>query len=530
MSPNRGEGLLASRCTVALLLVLPWLNPFASGPSTAAIPWLVSLACAAASLLLWSWSPVTLARPFALAWLAAALLSSMMGLLQYFGIAGALAPWVNHNTLGDAFANLRQRNQFATLTNLGLAVLLWGPLAQRRAPARVRADVPPAGAAHRYWPFAAAMLLAFGNAASGSRTGLLQFLALAPMALLWNGTRHRRTWQVLAVAALAYVAAAIALPALIGLDPLVNGITGRLRFDSLPCASRWVIWQNVLYLITQRPLAGWGWGELDFAHFVTLYPGARFCEILDNAHNLPLQLAVELGIPLAVLACGLGIGLAWRARPWRESNPDRQLAWAVLALILLHSMLEYPLWYGPFQIAVASCLWLLWSTRQPAHAGSASAGALQARAPTNAQVRPFRPLPMAASVLCLLGVAYAAWDYHRVSQIYLPTEQRAADYREDTLQKIRGSWLFRNQVRFAEFTTTELTPDNAAYLHAMAQELLHFSPEARVAEKLIESAVMLGRADEALFYLARYRAAFPQEHARWAKAGGASAGAPTPAD
>ena len=124
MSPNRGEGLLASRCTVALLLVLPWLNPFASGPSTAAIPWLVSLACAAASLLLWSWSPVTLARPFALAWLAAALLSSMMGLLQYFGIAGALAPWVNHNTLGDAFANLRQRNQFATLTNLGLAVLL----------------------------------------------------------------------------------------------------------------------------------------------------------------------------------------------------------------------------------------------------------------------------------------------------------------------------------------------------------------------------------------------------------------------
>ena len=530
MSPNTGEVLLASRCASVVLLALPWLNPFASGPSTAAIPWLVSVACAAVFLLLWSWSPMALARPFALAWLAAALLSSGMGLLQYFGVAGALAPWVNHNTLGDAFANLRQRNQFATLTNLGLAVLLWGPLAQPAALAPTLARMPSGGAARRYWPFAAAILLAFGNAASGSRTGLLQFVALAPMALLWNGTRYPRTWQVLAAAVLAYVAAAVALPVLIGLNPLVNGITGRLRFDSLPCASRWVLWQNVVHLIAERPLAGWGWGELDYAHFVTLYPGPRFCEILDNAHNLPLHLAVELGIPVAALACGLGLWLAWRARPWRESNPDRQLAWAVLALILLHSMLEYPLWYGPFQIAAAACLWLLWSAPKPRDAGSASTDVPQSRAPTAAKPKAHRPLPMAASVLMLLGVAYAAWDYHRVSQIYLPTEQRAADYREDTLEKIRGSWLFRNQVRFAELTTTELTPDNAAYLHAMAQELLHFSPEARIAEKLIESAAMLGHTDEALFYLARYRAAFPEEHARWVKAGSAPTGTSAPAD
>ena len=28
---------------------------------------------------------------------------------------------------------------------------------------------------------------------------------------------------------------------------------------------------------------------MDYAHFVTLYPGERFCDILDNAHNLPLH-------------------------------------------------------------------------------------------------------------------------------------------------------------------------------------------------------------------------------------------------
>ena len=51
----------------------------------------------------------------------------------------------------------------------------------------------------------------------------------------------------------------------------------------------------------------------------------------------------------------------------------------------------------------------------------------------------------------------------------------------------------------------------------MALELLHYSPEPRVIEQLIESAVMLGQDDGALFYLVRYRAAFPKEHARWAK-------------
>ena len=45
--------------------------------------------------------------------------------------------------------------------------------------------------------------------------------------------------------------------------------------------------------------------------------------------------------------------------------------------------------------------------------------------------------------------------------------------------------------------------------------MLYFSPEPRVVEKMIESAVMLGRDDEALFYLARYRAAFADSYARW---------------
>ena len=114
-------------------------------------------------------------------------------------------------------------------------------------------------------------------------------------------------------------------------------------------------------------------------------------------------------------------------------------------------------------------------------------------------------------------VTYAAWDYHRISQIYLPPEDRSPAYRSNTLAKIQGSWLFQNQVRFAELTTTPIAADNAAHINAMAHEVLHYSPEARVAEKLIESAQMLGRNDEAQYFAARYRAAFPAEHDLWAQ-------------
>ena len=61
--------------------------------------------------------------------------------------------------------------------------------------------------------------------------------------------------------------------------------------------------------------------------------------------------AVELGMPVAVLACALLALWVWRSRPWRETVVSRQLAWAVLVLVLAHSLLEYPLWYGPFQLA-----------------------------------------------------------------------------------------------------------------------------------------------------------------------------------
>ena len=102
-------------------------------------------------------------------------------------------------------------------------------------------------------------------------------------------------------------------------------------------------------------------------------------------------------------------------------------------------------------------------------------------------------------------------------QIYLAPEQRDPSYAQDTLGQLRTVKLFKDQARFAELTLQPLTQANAAWTYATATQLLHFSPEYRVVEKAIESAVMLGYDEQAQSYLARYRAVFPQEHAQWSQ-------------
>lgn len=532
------------------LLALPFLSPLVAGPSVVAWQSLVTGACIAGllisvpvaglarPLLMWLLAgglmvsvsalshgmPSTLATLFAIAGvgamafvgsgmsrggtpasakplatgvLVAGLVSAVIGLLQYYGYAEWLVPWTTSPTLGQAYGNLRQRNQFATLISMAWIAVLW--LHVMSPTVRARRGL-----------MAAALLLLVAAAAATSRTGLLQLLTIVGVAS-FIARRERQGWRaeagarvqlpspllLLATIPLYFVIAWV-LPQLVG-GPggAVESMLQRLHTGAPEDHSRLILWRNVLTLIAQHPWTGWGWGELSFAHYSTQYDGARFVEILDNAHNLPLHLAVELGIPAAVLICGGFLWMVIAARPWRERDPARLMAWGMLGAIVLHSLLEYPLWYGPFQLVFGLCLGMLWPGR-----GSFA-------------IRPALSSLVAGVMLLVVGLA--GWDYVRVSQIYLPPDERLSAYKEDTLAKVRGTWLFARQAEFAELTLTTVTPANAAEVHSLAQRVIHFSPEPRVIVKLIESAELLGREREAEAQAERFHDAFPQEFARWLK-------------
>ena len=549
-----------------IALVLPWLNPFSLGPSAGMVPWLVSVACVGAAVLaapsgslslrlfgffalnavyfaahsLWSgagwealaallawgcvglmaWVGAELAgvgsrdgtgagagavtrsgagmgsgavRGLAFMWLVVALVSCVLALLQYLSVEQWFAPWISASTDGTAYANLRQRNQFATLCSMGLVALLYlcqtGPVRGGQA-----------------WPWAAAAVLAAGTALSSSRTGALQWLLIGAAMLCWRASL-RAPVRWLCVGALGlYGLAVLAMPWFarwVG-NP-ATGLWGRAQEAGEAGGSRLALYSNVLDLIAQKPWLGWGWRELAYAHYSGVFD-VRFVELLDNAHNLPLHLAVELGLPYALLFCAAVLWWVLRSAPWAEVQPARQLAWAVLLLLGVHSMVEYPLWYGPFIITLGLCLGLL----QPLKYAS--------NRPVT-QVKPAQAAIkfIAIGLLCL--AAYLGYDYHRASQIYLDKAERSARYPSDALGGTLGyaqqSWVYQRQAKFAELMVTAVTPQTAAQVLTLALDLVHYSPEPRVIEPLIEAAVMLHFDDVAAVHLARYKAMYPQEYAAW---------------
>lgn len=464
---------------VVFLLMLPWVQPYAPSPLPNVMPWLISWACLGLAVL--GWRHIT-ATAIAQSWAMAALISSGIGLIQFFGQADHWAPWVHVPAyLGDAIGNLRQRNQLASLLATGLLAVAWW---HRRGLA-----LP-----HALWMTA---LLGTGLAATASRTGLLQLAFIVIWLILQRRAPQGRPLLLLGAWSVGvYVLAALALPWC--LQQLTGqGTTNAMaRMATLEgCGGRQVLWSNVIHLIGRQWLTGWGWDALRYAHYVTDYPGTRFCDILGNAHNLPLHLAFAWGIPAAALITGAILLWTWQARPWRYVGADRQLAWGVLGVLAIHSALEYPLWYGPFQVAIVLSLWLMGGQ---AWWAMCAAGGLRRTA---------------LALLCLLAVV--AYDYMQVRQIYLPPAQRWAQWREHPLEAANRSWFFDHAALFAEVTITPVTQDNARWMFEASQQALVTSPEPRVILQLLAAADKLGEEEWMAFHKARFKAVFPQEYERW---------------
>ena len=475
-------------------LVLPWVNPFEPGPADAVAQYLLSMVALAVLFLLScrACDPVVLIRLLAVSWLVAALLSAAMALVQYAGAASQLSPWVNSPPTGTVYANLRQRNLFASLTSLGLVSVFW------------LAGTPVGAGVRRNWLWIlCAAWLGFGNGLSASRTGLLELLlVLGLFGLLWRRSRVPGLPYLIWAALLGYGFAVLLLPLLGLADP---GLLGRLQEEPQGCQGRSTLWSNVLYLIAQQPLTGWGWGSLAYAHFVTLFPNQRFCAMLDNAHNLPLHVAVEFGLPVALLLCGYLVWRLLRARPWAERDGQRQWAWAALAVMGLHSMLEYPLRYGPFQLAAIACLLTLMRKQLSGGVPSPSSRwfGLSWRLGT----------ALALLTLVVIGVQ----DYARGTMYFFNDGNRLAPFAEGQLASQPRPWLFGEWLDFSEVANTPVTATNAAHMLALSERVVQWRPVPAVIEPLLRSAVLAQRHDLALAYVERYKAAYPGEYAEWAK-------------
>ena len=405
------------------------------------------------------------ANTLAWGWLIAGLANATIGLAQYF--AQTAEP------LGTAFGLLRQRNQLSTLCNIALLSLLYLWVQYQTKPNTARLT------GHVYSGLACAVLTA-ALAASCSRAGLLELVICMVFILTYAiANRHRKLLLAIALTALCYVVWAYVLPLLSGSPETIFGRITQTTATGAATAelqnSRRLLWSNTLTLIQSQPLLGVGWRELAISLRAADFESVtRFAEQADNAHNLPLQFAVELGVPFATLWFALLAWLVVQSKPWQTRGPAQPLAWGIMLVIGIHSLFEYPLWYAPFQIALGLSAGLVFL--QPMRHQMHKATTLK------------NPIWQGLAGIALICFCiYAAFDYHRIRQLFIAVDDRSAIYQSGPYAKAEASWLFAAQVRFAKLLTTPVTPDNAEQMRLLALKVLHFSPEPLVFKVLAEA-------------------------------------------
>ncbi len=337
---------------------------------------------------------------FCWAWVVAGVLNLAVAGVQVFAPEWADGRWIGiPNIRGRAMGNLRQPNHLSSLL-LWASVAVVGLLLMRRLAMA--------------WAVALLAAMVFGVVLTASRTGGLSVALLALWGLLDRRLPRQARWLLLS-APLIYALSWWGLSQWATLTQAAFGGEQRLAETDLS-GSRFGIWANTWALIQQHPWTGVGFGNFNLAWTLTPFPG-RPVAFFDHSHNLPLQLAVELGLPLAGLLMAL---LLWAlVQGWRRALQHDDHGWGaaqrvavvMMLMIALHSMLEYPLWYAYFLLPAG------WAF------GYALAGDAPARTPAAAHTSPGRLQPaswalVAAAGLLSLGSVAAVADYRQVTLIY----------------------------------------------------------------------------------------------------------------
>jgi Virulence factor membrane-bound polymerase, C-terminal/O-Antigen ligase/Protein glycosylation ligase len=355
-------------------------------------------------------------------------LSAVIACIQVFTPDLADGSWIAPSGMpGRAVGNLRQPNHLSSLLLWSL-IATTGLLELRRLRLRVAVSL--------------AAFLVFALVLSASRTGVLGTLLLALWGLVDRRLSRPARALLLASPAIAGLAWA-GLTAWAHASSQVVGAETRLAFGSGGdiSSSRFAIWSNALAMVAREPFAGVGFGEFNLAWTLTAFPD-RPVAFFDHTHNLPLQLAVELGLPAAAVVLGLlAIALvqAWQ-RAWRadsDAGVARRTAFMIVLMIGLHSQLEYPLWYAYFLLPTA----FAW--------GYALAEPRAAPASTVNGAPRSRWLAF-AGVVMILGAIAATLDYRRVVVIYAPPDDAAP--LEDRIARGQRSPLFAHHADYAAAT------------------------------------------------------------------------------
>jgi len=270
-------------------------------------------------------------------------LSALAGVLQHYRWHTFLDAVVTSKNSVAVYGNMAQPNHYANYISMGLVSL-----------GLLRLHL-------RSWQVVllAAPLL-FVMVLSGSRSSWLYLISMAVLAYLWQrrdkSCRHLLNYSLVLLLGFALMHWVVQLPLFSGAATGSLTSMQRLAAEDNTGSIRLYLWHEAWLIFSQYPIFGAGLGQFAWEHFQLgpVLKATYITGLYNNAHNLVMHTAAEMGLSgLLILFGTLGMWIWQGVR--KHITLHHWWGYAVLLVLGIHSMLEYPLWYAYF-MGVAAIL------------------------------------------------------------------------------------------------------------------------------------------------------------------------------
>lgn len=260
----------------------------------------------------------------------AAIISVFIQLTQFFYL-DLFGMWALPGLGKRQFANMAQPNNLASLLLLGMLAVIWGYLK------RIYAGYIAA--------FLLLMMLS-GLVLTESRTVWVTF-ALLTLCIAWKHelVPSRKHFFVTFLLLSVYVVLSLSLKyiyAYFGFDEIGGGASRAIAGDT-----RWIAWKLFFKAILLHPFAGYGWGQVAIAQFSMIDEKIILGGNFLQAHNLFIDLFLWNGLLIGGLLSCIVVFCCIRVF-FGIVNLQQLIQFFFVLVLLVHSMLEYPLQYAYF--------------------------------------------------------------------------------------------------------------------------------------------------------------------------------------
>jgi len=326
-----------------------------------------------------------LALMMASAFFIASLLSVVIQILQVSGLS--LAPVVMY--MGKTmifprpYGNIAQPNQLALILCFGLAGMIFLYRVQRLS------NIPSV---------ISAIMLLLGLVMTQSRIGWIIIPAYA--LLLLRKDEHPKT--IPSAILLGYVCLYFFL---VFFESHIVGLLGWQGGSVIERiggarSERAALWQQAWHIASHHPWVGIGWfgfGE-EQVRIAANFPSSTYAE---HSHNVALNLAAEMGWPFTIILLAFLSWWVYQTCVLSGQSLAVRFASFCLLAVMVHSMVEFPLWYAYILLPVAMLMGMLQQNRWPA----------------NGVVLP-SVLIISGALMTLVLIVVLSLDYRRVVQAF----------------------------------------------------------------------------------------------------------------